>query len=118
MKTYADLVAAAKARIREVPPQEVAEMLRAPERPVVIDLREPNEWNLGHLPGALHIPRGRLESQIEARVKRDQPVVVYCQGGSRSALAADTLREMGYEHVVSMAGGFRDWAIGGHEVEG
>lgn len=118
MKTYTDLVAEAKARIREVPPQEVAAMLRAPERPVVIDLREPNEWNLGHLPGALHIPRGRLEGQIEARVRRDQPVVLYCQGGSRSALAADTLREMGFEKVVSMAGGFRDWAVSGGEVEG
>ncbi len=118
MKSYADLVADAKARIREVPPQEVAAMLGGPERPVVIDLREPNEWNLGHLPGALHIPRGRLESQIEARVRRDQPVVLYCQGGSRSALAADTLREMGYEKVVSLAGGFRDWAVSGGEVEG
>ena len=118
MKTYADLVADARARIREVPPQEVAAMLRGAERPVVIDLREPNEWNLGHLPGALHIPRGRLESQIEARVRRDQPVVLYCQGGSRSALAADTLRQMGYARVVSMAGGFRDWAVSGGEVEG
>lgn len=118
MKTYADLVAAARARIREVPPHEVAEMLRGPARPVVIDLREPNEWNLGHLPGAVHIPRGRLESQIEARVRRDEPVVLYCQGGSRSALAAATLGEMGYEHVVSIAGGYRDWAIAGGEVEG
>lgn len=120
MKTYSDLVAEAKSRIREVPPQEVAAMLRADgaARPVVIDLREPNEWNLGHLPGALHVPRGRLESQIEARVRRDQPVVLYCQGGSRSALAADTLRQMGYARVVSMAGGFRDWAVSGGEVEG
>jgi rhodanese-related sulfurtransferase len=118
VKTYTDLVAEAKARIREVPPARVAELLRAPQRPVVIDVREPNEWNLGHLPGALHIPRGRLESQIEARAPRDAPIVVYCQGGSRSALAADTLREMGYEHVVSLAGGFRDWAIAGGEVEG
>ena len=119
MKTYTDLVAEAKARIREVPPQDVAAMLRSMEPPpVIIDLREPNEWNLGHLPGALHIPRGRLESQIEARVRRDQAVVLYCQGGSRSALAADTLRQMGYEKVVSMAGGYRDWAVAGGEVEG
>ena len=118
MKTYAELVAAAKARIREVPPQEVAEMLRGGARPVVIDLREPNEWNLGRVPGAVHIPRGIMETSIEQRVPRTADVVIYCAGGNRSALAADTLKQMGYGKVSSMSGGFRDWVGTGGPVEG
>jgi sulfur-carrier protein adenylyltransferase/sulfurtransferase len=70
--------------------------------------------NLGRLPGAMHLPRGHLESNIEARVGRDEEIVIYCARGNRSALAADTLQQMGYSKVSSMADGFGGWvAIGG-----
>jgi rhodanese-related sulfurtransferase len=81
-------------------------------------VREPNEYNLGRLPQAMHIPRGTLETSIEQRVPRDRKVVIYCASGNRSALAADTMREMGYEDVASMSGGFRGWAESGGEIEG
>jgi rhodanese-related sulfurtransferase len=84
---------------------------------VYIDVREPNEWNLGHLPNAIHIPRGQLESNIEARVDRDEPIVLYCARGNRSALAADTLQQMGYTDVASMADGFGGWIDVGGPVE-
>jgi rhodanese-related sulfurtransferase len=85
---------------------------------VYLDVREQNEWNLGRLPRATFIPRGVLETTIEQRVPRDTKVVVYCAGGNRSALAADTMQQMGYHDVASMAGGFRAWADAGGEIEG
>jgi sulfur-carrier protein adenylyltransferase/sulfurtransferase len=117
-KTGMDLINEAKSRIAEVTPEQVREMQQRGERPVLLDCREPNEWNLGRLPGALHIPRGTLETKIEAVVPRDRKVVVYCASGNRSALAADTLRQMGYPDVASLAGGFTRWAHSGGEVEG
>ena len=92
-------------------------MLARGDDVAVIDVREPNEWNLGHLPGATHIPRGVLESTIEPRVPRERKVVLYCASGNRSALAAEMLGQMGYRDVSSMAGGFRGWAQAGGEVE-
>jgi molybdopterin/thiamine biosynthesis adenylyltransferase/rhodanese-related sulfurtransferase len=83
---------------------------------VVLDVREPDEYDQGALPGALHIPRGHLESQIEARVAdKSTPVLVYCAGGVRSAFAAKTLQELGYADVVSMAGGFNRWKDEGRD---
>ena len=117
-KTATDLVNEAKTRITEVSPQEVRDMQSRGENVVYLDVREPQEWNLGHLPRAIHIPRGTLESAIEARVPRDQKVVVYCASGNRSAFAADTLQQLGYADVASMARGFRGWAEEGGEVEG
>ncbi len=108
-KTGTDLVAEAKERIREVTPREVLDMLNANANVVYLDVREPNEWNLGHLPNAVHIPRGNLESNIEARVGREETIVIYCARGNRSALAADTLQQMGYENVSSMAEGWGGW---------
>jgi rhodanese-related sulfurtransferase len=113
-----DLISDAKTRIREVTPKEVLEMRARGEKTVYLDVREPNEWNLGHLPAAMHIPRGMLETKIEAAVPRDRKVVIYCASGNRSALAADTLRQMGYSDVASMSGGFTGWAHSGGEVEG
>jgi molybdopterin/thiamine biosynthesis adenylyltransferase/rhodanese-related sulfurtransferase len=76
----------------------------------VLDVREADEYEQGALPGAIHIPRGFLESQVESRIPdRDAPLVVYCAGGNRSAFAAKTLGELGYTNVVSMAGGFNKW---------
>ena len=108
-KTGTDLVTEAKERIREVTPKEVLDMLNANANVIYLDVREPNEWNLGHLPNAMHIPRGNLESNIEARVGREETVVIYCARGNRSALAADTLQQMGYENVSSMAEGWGGW---------
>ncbi|HUQ63963.1 MAG TPA: molybdopterin-synthase adenylyltransferase MoeB [Acidimicrobiales bacterium] len=110
MATFRDLLKAAKAEIREVSP-EAAERLRA-ERPetIALDVREPDEYEQGALPGALHIPRGFLESQVEGRlVDRDVPIVVYCASGNRSAFAAQTLGTLGYSDVASMSGGFNKW---------
>ena len=108
-KTGTDLVTEAKERIREVTPKEVLDMMNANANVVYLDVREPNEWNLGHLPNAMFIPRGNLESNIEARVGREETVVIYCARGNRSALAADTLQQMGYENVSSMADGWGGW---------
>ena len=113
-KTGTDLVNEAKERIREVTPREVLAMQQQRAEVVYLDVREPNEWNLGRLPGAIHIPRGQLESNIEARVDREETIVIYCARGNRSALAADTLQQMGYENVSSMSEGFGGWI----DVEG
>src|SRR5581483_1652178 len=84
------------------------------QRRLFLDVRERDEWEEGHIPGAVHVPRGFLESRIEqVAPDRGQRVVVYCAGGSRSAFAAKSLQELGYENVVSLAGGFTDWKRNG-----
>jgi sulfur-carrier protein adenylyltransferase/sulfurtransferase len=109
MATFRDLLAAAKSEIREVDTAEAAD-LAALAGTLVLDVREPDEYDQGALPGALHIPRGHLEAQVEGKVPgKDTPIVVYCAGGVRSAFAAKTLAELGYSDVVSMAGGFGRW---------
>lgn len=118
MKTGADLITEAKSRIREVTTADVLAARAGGETPVLLDVREPNETGLGRAKDALVIPRGILESQVEQRIPRDRPVVIYCASGNRSALAADTLQQMGYENVASLRGGFRAWATEGGEVEG
>lgn len=117
-KSGSDLINEAKARIEEVSPREVRSMQEQGDDTVYLDVREPNEWNLGRIPGAVHIPRGTLETKVEGAVPRDRNVIVYCAGGNRSALAADTLRQMGYERVRSMADGWRGWVNAGGAVEG
>jgi rhodanese-related sulfurtransferase len=117
-KSGTDLINEAKTRIREVTPDQVRQMQQRNEDAIYLDVREPNEWNLGHLPKAMHIPRGTLETKVEAAIPRDRKVIIYCAGGNRSALAADTLQQMGYSDVASMSGGFRGWAQSGGEVEG
>lgn len=117
-KTGKDLIEEAKQRIDEVSPDEVKEMQVRNEAVVYLDVREPNEWNLGHVPLARHLPCGQLETKIEGLVDRDQKVVVYCASGNRSALAALTMKEMGYEKVASMARGFQGWVDINGEVEG
>lgn len=116
MKTATQLISEAKVRIREVNPQHAKQLIDAGALP--LDCREPNEWNLGHIPDALHIPRGILETTIEAAVPRVRPIVLYCASGNRSALAADTLQQMGYSDVCSLAGGFRAWAEAGGDIDG
>jgi molybdopterin/thiamine biosynthesis adenylyltransferase/rhodanese-related sulfurtransferase len=109
MATFRDLLSETKARIREVDTAEAETAIAVPGT-VVLDVREPDEYEQGALPGALHIPRGHLESQIENKVTdRAASVVVYCAGGTRSAFAADTLAQLGYTDVVSVIGGFNKW---------
>ncbi len=108
MATFRDLLAAAKSEITEVDTQTAAERIQ--KGWAVLDVREPDEYQEGALLGAVHIPRGHLEAQIENRlIDKDQPVVVYCAGGVRSAFAARTLQELGYREVVSLEGGFGRW---------
>ena len=117
-KTGSDLVEEARARIREISAAELKGMIERSESIVILDVREPNEWNLGHLPKAVHIPRGNLESKVEALIPRDSKVVVYCARANRSALAADTMQAMGYTDVASLAGGWGDWMAVDGPVEG
>ncbi len=114
MKTAQELIASAKSRIKEVTSSELRNQRPAP---VLIDVREQNEWNLGHIPGAMHIGRGVLETSIEARVSREAEIVLYCASGNRSALAASALGEMGYNNVSSLSGGIKGWVDSGGSIE-
>jgi len=117
MPSYRELLQQVRAEISEIDASRARELVDAGE-PVVVDVREQDEWDEGHIPGAVHIPRGHLESRIErAAPDPSHPVVVYCSAGNRSAFAAKTLEEMGYEDVVSLAGGFTDWKRNGFPVE-
>jgi sulfur-carrier protein adenylyltransferase/sulfurtransferase len=117
MATYRELLQQVKAEIDEVDSTHARELI-AEESPAIVDVREREEWDEGHLPGAVHVPRGHLESRIEsAAPDKSRPVLVYCAGGNRSAFAAKTLEELGYEHVVSLAGGFTDWKRNGNPFE-
>jgi len=118
MKSGSDLIAESKTRIREIPIAEAKELYDGSNPGVVFyDCREPNEWNLGRIPGSVFIPRGRLESDVEARIPRDATVVIYCARANRSALAADTMQQMGYADVYSMAEGWQAWVAAGGAVE-
>lgn len=116
-KSYDQIVSEAKAEVTCTPPQELKARLESGEKPLIIDVREPAEWSQGTLPGAHRVPRGILERQIDTQVPRDATVVVYCAAGGRSALAAKSLKEMGFERVESLEGGFGAWAQAGYPVE-
>jgi rhodanese-related sulfurtransferase len=118
MKSGHQLIQDAKARIKEITAREVIQMRERGEDLAIIDVREDREWNLGHLPGAVHVARGTLEGTIEGAVPRERKVVLDCARGNRSALAADTMREMGYRDVTSMTGGIQSWVDAGGEIEG
>ena len=107
---FLQIVADAKKRIRETTVDDVKAKLDRGEKFVLIDVREESEWARDHLPGAVHLGKGVIERDVEARVPDPAtPIVVYCGGGYRSALAADNLQKMGYTNVLSMDGGIRDW---------
>lgn len=116
MTSAAELIAAAKQQITEVTAVDTVAKLAAGAPVVLIDVREDREWNLGHAAGAHHFSRGTLESKIDTAVPRDADIVLYCASGNRSALAALSLRAMGYTTVASMQGGFRAWVDAGGEV--
>ena len=114
MTTYRELLQETKAEIDEIDAGGAQGRLDDGDAPVLVDVRERDEWEEGHIPGAIHIPRGSLESRIESAVPdRGRSLVVYCSAGNRSAFAAKTLQELGYENVASLAGGFTDWKRNG-----
>jgi len=113
MAGYRELLQQVKSEIDEIAASEARERSDA----LFLDVREQDEWDEGTVPGAVHVPRGQLESRIEGLVPdRARELVVYCAGGSRSAFAAKSLADLGYENVVSLAGGFTDWKRNGFEV--
>ena len=104
------IVEDAKARVREVSIDNVKARLDRGDKFVLVDVREESEYAKDHLPGAIHLGKGVIERDIEERVPElNTPVVLYCGGGYRSALAADNLQKMGYSNVLSMKGGIRGW---------
>ena len=112
MPSGAELIKQAKEQITEVDPREVHDALGNGHRDdiVLVDVREQHEFEEAHLPGAVHVPRGHLESRIEgAAGDRSRRVILYCASGNRSALAAKTLLDMGYSDVASLAGGYAAW---------
>ena len=121
---FREIMRRARQQVPEWSPAQVNEALAhkqaaAPrdENIVLVDVREKHEWSEGHIPGAVHVPRGHLESQIEEVVPdKASKVVLYCAGGTRSLMASTTLQQMGYEDVVSMAGGFGQWKAGGYQI--
>jgi len=110
---YQKLIAEAKKNITEISPQDAASKLNSGEA-IVVDVREKDEWEQGHIPGATHIGRGTIEFDIEEEIPdRNATIICHCGGGGRSALAAETLQKMGYKNVRSMAGGLRAWKAAG-----
>ena len=115
MATYRELLAQVKTEIDELGAAEARERQGSA---VFVDVREREEWEEGAVPGAVHVPRGQLESRIEGLVPdRATELVLYCAGGSRSAFAAKALGELGYENVSSLIGGFTDWKRNGYPIE-
>ena len=109
------LVDDAKRRVRQTDIHDIKRRLDAGEKFTLVDVREGEEWTRGHLPGAIHLCKGIIERDIERAVPdHGAPLVLYCGGGFRSALAADNLQKMGYTNVLSMDGGWRDWLGAGY----
>jgi molybdopterin/thiamine biosynthesis adenylyltransferase/rhodanese-related sulfurtransferase len=115
MPTYRELLEQVKSGIDEVSAPDAQSLVG--DGTLFVDVRERDEWEEGNIPGAVHIPRGFLESRIgDAAPDTAQPIVVYCASGARSAFGAKTLQELGYENVRSLSGGFTDWKRNGYEV--
>ncbi|MBI4424857.1 MAG: sulfurtransferase [Elusimicrobia bacterium] len=112
------LVEDAKSRVREIGPSDLKARAAKGERLLLVDVREDHEWEKGRIPGARHLGRGVLERDIEKEVADlDRELILYCGGGFRSALAADSLQKMGYRRVLSLSGGFRTWVDSGNPIE-
>ena len=115
---FLKLVDEAKARIRQTDVNGYQKMLQSGDKPLLIDVREDNECAAGHAAGAIHLGKGIIERDIETKVPdKSTRMVLYCGGGYRSALAADTLRQMGYTNAISLDGGWRAWQSAGLPVE-
>jgi molybdopterin/thiamine biosynthesis adenylyltransferase/rhodanese-related sulfurtransferase len=117
-KTYQEIMAEARQLVPEVSPEQVQAKLRDGEHPLLLDVREKEEFRQGYVPGAVSLPRGFLEMRVEEVVPdKNTPIVAYCAGGTRSLLAGRILRELGYTDVVSMRGGFGAWKNHGLAVQ-
>jgi rhodanese-related sulfurtransferase len=116
-KSYQQLVMEALQSIPEVAPAQLQSRIEDGEPIVLIDVREPDEFARGKIPGAHTIPRGVLEMQVDGRLPRESTVVLYCGGGGRSALAAKSLADMGFEKVENLQGGWQAWMNSGLPVE-
>ena len=117
MKSYHDLVDEARTRVAEVTVSDVRVLQEKGTPFVLVDVRDQNEVNLGMIPGAKHISRGRLEQNIESVASRDMKVVLYCSSGNRSLIAGVMLRPIGFSDVSSLAGGIRAWVDQGGELD-
>ena len=108
----------AKKRVKETNVADVKRRMDAGEKFVLVDVREDNEWINGHLPGAIHLGKGIIERDVEARIPdTSTKLVLYCGGGFRSAMSADNLQKMGYTNVESMDGGWKGWLAAGYPTE-
>jgi sulfur-carrier protein adenylyltransferase/sulfurtransferase len=116
-KSVQQLITEAVQNFPQTTPADLQSRLQGGEQIVLIDVREPDEFARGKIPGAYTIPRGVLELQVDGRLPRDATVVLYCAGGARSALACRSLAEMGYEKLENLEGGFQKWAGSGLPVE-
>jgi len=115
---FLKLVNDAKSRVREIDINGYKKMLANGERPLLVDTREESEWAAGHAAGAVHLSKGIIERDIEAKVPdKNTQMVLYCGGGFRSALAADALQKMGYSNVISLDGGWRAWQQSAMPIE-
>ena len=115
---FLNLVQEAKRKIRETTPDVVRHRQQAGEEFLLVDVREDNEWQAGHAAGAIHVGKGVLERDVERLIPdRDTEIVLYCGGGYRSALAAETLQRMGYSNVISMDGGWKKWVAMGYPTQ-
>ena len=117
MASYRELLAQVREEIEEISSLDAHERLASGAGPLFVDVREPDEWEEGHIPGAVYTGRGRLEQRIEGLVPdKGRPLVVYCSAGNRSAFASKVLGELGYTDVSNLAGGFAEWKRNGFEV--
>jgi rhodanese-related sulfurtransferase len=115
---FLKIVQDAKSRVRESTVADVKARIDSGDRFTLVDVREESEYAAGHLPGAVHIGKGVIERDIEVKVPDlATPLVLYCGGGFRSALAADVIQKMGYTNVISMDGGWTGWKNAGLPVE-
>jgi len=105
---FLKLVNDAKSRVKQINIDEYKDMLKRGEEHLLVDVREESEWVAGHVMGAMHLSKGVIERDVETKVpEKDTPMVLYCGGGFRSALAGDALQKMGYTNVISLDGGWR-----------
>jgi rhodanese-related sulfurtransferase len=111
-------VAGVKSKIRETTIAAVQARLKGGEKLVLVDVREDDEWRSGHIPGAIHLGKGIIERDIEEEIPdHSAEIILYCGGGFRSAIAAESLQQMGYTNILSMDGGMRGWKEAGLPVE-
>ena len=114
---FEQMVDDARRRIRETTVAEIKRRLDAGEKLLLVDVREKEEWDNGHLPDAIHLGKGVIERDIHLVTEdTNREIILYCGGGYRSALAADNLQKMGYNQVISMDGGFRGWKEAGYPI--